>query len=112
MQRIISGPNLMDPSTLVADRLLDITGEICPMTYVRTRLALDRMAPGQILAVRLRGADPARNVPRSAARQGHQVVSQHEAEDGTTLLQLRCKCQAYPRAPNPRLSVSASDPSL
>ncbi len=61
------------------------------MTYVRTRLALDRMASGQLLAVRLRGADAARNVPRSATRQGHEVVSQAIAEDGSTMLLLRRK---------------------
>ena len=38
-----------------ADREIDITQEVCPMTFVRARLALDRMAPGQILLVRLRG---------------------------------------------------------
>ena len=30
-----------------ADQELDITAEVCPMTFVRTRLALDRMAPGR-----------------------------------------------------------------
>ena len=54
----------------VADQELDITAEVCPMTFVRTRLALDRMAPGQILLVRLRGEEPLRNVPRTAREQG------------------------------------------
>ena len=61
------------------------------MTYVRTRLVLDRMAPGGILEVRLRGADAVRNVPDAAARQGHEVLSQHPQEDGTMLLLLRRK---------------------
>ena len=79
----------MNASEHAADRSIDITREICPMTYVRTRLALDRMAPGQMLAVRLNGADPVRNVPLSVARQGHQVVWQRQEEDGTTLLLIR-----------------------
>src|SRR4051794_25380655 len=37
------------------DRELDITAETCPMTFVRTRLALDRMAAGETLLLRLRG---------------------------------------------------------
>lgn len=78
----------MSPSA-VADSALDITAELCPMTYVKTRLALDRLKPGQILAVRLRGEDAARNVPRSALRHGHAVLSQVAADDGTTLLLLR-----------------------
>ena len=72
-----------------ADRTIDITAELCPMTMVRTRLALDRMAPGQILAVRLRGAEPAENVPRAAAALGHEVMSQEADPDGTVLLLLR-----------------------
>ncbi len=72
-----------------ADRRLDITGETCPMTFVRTRLALDRMAPGQVLLVLLRGAEPRANVPRTAAEQGHAVLSQQDGPDGITRLLIR-----------------------
>lgn len=72
-----------------ADQELDITGEVCPMTFVRTRLALDRMAPGQILSVRLRGDEPLRNVPRTAREQGHEVISLDTGSDGISRLLLR-----------------------
>ncbi len=72
-----------------ADATLDITAEVCPMTFVRTRLALDRMAPGQTLLVLLRGAEPRRNVPASAASLGHAVLAESEDADGTTRLWLR-----------------------
>ena len=72
-----------------ADQHLDITREVCPMTYVRTRLALDRLSPGQTLMVRLSGEEPRRNVPRTAVDQGHVVVSQKDNSDGTTDLLLR-----------------------
>ncbi len=72
-----------------ADILLDITSEVCPMTYVRTRLALDRMLPGQVLEVRLCGAEPAVNVPRSARQQGHTVLGMAEMPDGISVLRLR-----------------------
>jgi TusA-related sulfurtransferase len=71
------------------DREIDITGEVCPMTFVRTRLALDRMAPGQVLQIRLRGEEPLRNVPRSAAEQGHEVLSLETGVDGIATLRLR-----------------------
>jgi TusA-related sulfurtransferase len=71
------------------DQELDITGETCPMTFVRTRLALDRMAPGQILRVRLRGEEPLRNVPRTAREQGHRVLSLETAADGVATLLLQ-----------------------
>ena len=75
--------------TAAPDQTLDITGEICPMTFVRTRLALDRLAPGQTLLVLLRGDEPGRNVPRTAAAQGHAVLSQQAGPDGVTRLLLR-----------------------
>jgi tRNA 2-thiouridine synthesizing protein A len=56
-------------------REIDITADICPMTFVRTRLALDKLAPGQLLLVRLKGQEPADNVPRTVKEQGHEVIS-------------------------------------
>jgi TusA-related sulfurtransferase len=60
-----------------ADFFLDITGEVCPMTFVRTKLLIERMAPGQTAAIRLQGAEPLANVPRSIVESGHQVLSLH-----------------------------------
>ena len=68
---------------------LDITREVCPMTFVRTRLALDRMAPGETLLVLLRGVEPRENVPRTATSLGHAVLSQQDGADGITRLLLR-----------------------
>ncbi len=56
------------------DHDIDITGEVCPMTFVRTKLRLERMQPGEILAVRLRGDEPLRNVPRAARDEGHAIL--------------------------------------
>jgi TusA-related sulfurtransferase len=70
-------------------RELDITTETCPMTFVRTRLALDRMQSGEILRVALRGEEPRRNVPRTATEQGHVILRQDAADDGTVLLWIR-----------------------
>jgi tRNA 2-thiouridine synthesizing protein A len=72
-----------------ADRDIDITRDLCPMTFVKTRIALDRLAPGQTLLVRLRGEEPLRNVPRTATEQGHTVLSQELEPDGSTLLLIR-----------------------
>ena len=59
------------------------------MTFVRTRLALERMAPGQTLLVRLKGAEPLRNVPRTAREQGHEIISLDTDTDGISRLLLR-----------------------
>lgn len=79
--------NMTDKQSV--DQQLDITAEVCPMTFVRTRLALDRMRPGQTLLVRLRGEEPLRNVPRTAREQGHEVLSLETDADGVASLLLR-----------------------
>jgi TusA-related sulfurtransferase len=72
---------------------IDITDEVCPMTFVKTKLLIERMKPGELLEVRLRGSEPLRNVPRSAEELGHRVLSlQPEAgagPDGAHRLLLR-----------------------
>ncbi len=70
-------------------RTIDITAELCPMTFVRTRLALDRMMPGETLLVKLKGEEPLRNVPATAAEQGHSVLSLTMDADGVGHLLLR-----------------------
>jgi len=73
----------------VISSTLDITRETCPMTFVRVRLALDRLAPGEVLEVLLSGEEPRRNVPRTAVEQGHSILAQDEDAAGVTRLLLR-----------------------
>ena len=54
-------------------RTLDITGLRCPMTWVRTKLELERMAPGEALDVQCLPGEALENVPRSAREAGHAV---------------------------------------
>jgi len=70
-------------------REIDITRDVCPMTFVRTRLALDRMAPGETLRVILKGEEPLRNVPRTATEQGHEVLAVEAGSDGISRLLIR-----------------------
>ncbi|QDE69077.1 MULTISPECIES: sulfurtransferase TusA family protein [Myxococcus] len=68
---------------------LDITREVCPMTYVRTKLKLESLEQGTLLEVLLRGTEPLKNVPRNARDEGHEVVSLDALPDGTHRLVLR-----------------------
>ncbi|MGH2967516.1 MAG: sulfurtransferase TusA family protein [Solirubrobacteraceae bacterium] len=60
----------------MAARTLDITGLTCPMTWVRTKLELERLAPGDVLTVRCAAGAALENVPRSAREAGHEVAVQ------------------------------------
>ncbi len=61
---------------------IDIRDVSCPLTWVRTRLALDRVAIGDRLEVILSGGEPLENVPRTAEEEGHQVVAREPWPDG------------------------------
>jgi TusA-related sulfurtransferase len=54
---------------------LDITKEHCPMTFVKTKFALSKLADGDILEVLLTAGEPLDNVPRSAREQGYKILS-------------------------------------
>ncbi len=45
----------------------------CPMTWVRTKVELDRLDPGETLEVTLPAGEAVENVPRSAREAGHDV---------------------------------------
>jgi len=54
---------------------IDITGDVCPLTFVKTKLLLEKMPVGALATVRLKGAQPLDNVPRSVTAHGHEIVS-------------------------------------
>ena len=69
------------------DKTLDLLGEICPMTWVRTKLALEEMKPGEVLEVWLDEGEPSTSVPISAQAEGIQHVSSKPGEkDGVAVL--------------------------
>jgi len=80
-------------STNKTERYLDITSYVCPMTFVRTKLLLEQMEPGETAVVRLNGGEPLQNVPRSVRELGHEILSLEpeggDERDGPFLLKIR-----------------------
>jgi tRNA 2-thiouridine synthesizing protein A len=68
------------PAATVPDMVhsLDVSALRCPMTWVRTKLELERLESGQTLEVRVAPGEAAENVPRSAREAGHAVVVEGE----------------------------------
>jgi TusA-related sulfurtransferase len=62
------------------DKELDLTGDICPITFVKSKLMLERMNSGQTLKVTLDYAPSAVNVPRSLEHDGHHVLKVAEIQ--------------------------------
>ena len=60
---------------------LNIKGEICPFTFVKSKLALEKMKKGEILRVIVDYEPAIRNVPRSMEEQGHKVLFINKIND-------------------------------
>lgn len=54
---------------------LDLRGTPCPINFVRTKIQLEKMAPGELLEVWLDPGEPIEQVPDSLVMEGHQVES-------------------------------------
>ena len=71
------------------DEELNLHGEVCPYTFVKSKLALEDMQPGQILRVIVDNPESAENVPRSLANEGNEVLSVGQAGGGSWSILVR-----------------------
>ena len=62
--------------------VLDLRGEVCPYTFVRTRLRLEELPLGAALDVVVNHPPAATNVPRSAREWGQEVAGVTETAPG------------------------------
>ena len=71
------------------DATVDLCGEICPFTFVRTKLALEALPFGGVLRVVIDHAPAARNIPRSATEWGQEVLGVTSLSARTWAIDLR-----------------------
>lgn len=71
------------------DAIVDITDVVCPVTFVKTKIALEELEDGQILSIRLNDGEPVQNVPRSLKEDGHQILKLTDNGDDTYNLIIR-----------------------
>ena len=64
-----------------ADFFIDITDQVCPLTFVKTKLLIESMPAGKLAEVRLKGAEPLENVPRSVEEHGHKILALRPESD-------------------------------
>lgn len=70
-------------SNFKEDEAVDITDVVCPITFVKAKIAIEELEKGQILKVKMNEGDPIKNVPRSFKEEGHKVLEVINNEDGT-----------------------------
>ena len=76
-------------SEIKFDDNVDITDVVCPVTFVKAKVALEELDEGQILSIRMNDGEPVQNVPRSIKEEGHQILKLDDNEDGTYTLYVK-----------------------
>ena len=76
-------------SEIKIDDTVDITDVVCPVTFVKAKVALEELDEGQILSIRMHDGEPVQNVPRSIKEEGHQILKLDDNEDGTYTLYVK-----------------------
>ncbi len=72
------------------DVFKDLRGTVCPMNFVKVKVALSKMSKGQTLKVLLDDGEPIENVPRSVKLQGHEVVAMKSEGDHWSVVIRKC----------------------
>ena len=68
------------------DDQVDITDKVCPLTFVKAKVAIEELDDGEVLAIRMNDGEPVQNVPRSIKEEGHQILKLDTNDDGTYTL--------------------------
>jgi tRNA 2-thiouridine synthesizing protein A len=58
----------------MAEKILNVCNEVCPMPIVKTREALKEMKPGETLVVIVDYPPSKENVQRFAINEGHEIL--------------------------------------
>ena len=73
----------MEIERIKIDDTDDITDKVCPLTFVKAKVAIDELDDGEVIAIRMNDGEPVQNVPRSIKEEGHQILKLVNNEDGT-----------------------------
>jgi TusA-related sulfurtransferase len=63
------------------DRELDLKGEVCPFTFVKSKLIIEQMEKGQVLRVILDYKPSVENVPKSMEMEGQEVLAVNQIDE-------------------------------
>jgi TusA-related sulfurtransferase len=66
---------------LKPDKTIDLKGEVCPYTFVKSKLALEEMDLDQVLEIVVDHEPAVENVPKSLKNEGQQVLAVDKIND-------------------------------
>jgi TusA-related sulfurtransferase len=63
------------------DKTIDIRGQVCPYTFVRSKLAIEKMNVGEVLEIILDHKAAVENVPKSMENEGQKVLTVEQTSE-------------------------------
>ena len=57
-----------------ANKTVDLKGQVCPYTFVRSKLAIEKMSLGEVLEIVLDHKPAVENVPKSMENEGQKIL--------------------------------------
>ena len=66
---------------IIVDTEIDLKGEVCPYTFVRSKLAIEEMLAGQVLRIIVDYEPATKNVPRSMENEGNEILDIDKLND-------------------------------
>ena len=64
-----------DTKKIIPNRKIDLKGEVCPYTFVKSKLAMEEMRLGEVLEVIVDHEPAVENVPKSMQNEGQRVLT-------------------------------------
>ena len=71
-------------------KTLDLKGQICPWPVIFTMKELQKMNDGEILKVTIDHLPSTLNIPAAASKDGNEIVSSTEIDDGVFQIEIKC----------------------
>ncbi|HCN19206.1 MAG: hypothetical protein A3C38_05195 [Planctomycetes bacterium RIFCSPHIGHO2_02_FULL_50_42] len=60
---------------MIPNRRIDLKGEVCPYTFVKSKLAMEELRLGEVLEVIVDHEPAVENVPKSMQNEGQKVLT-------------------------------------
>jgi TusA-related sulfurtransferase len=76
-------------SEVKVDKNIDIRGLVCPMTFVKAKLAIEIMEDGEVLEVLLDYEEASNSIPKSMKDHGHDMISNEKVSETDWKLLIR-----------------------
>ena len=67
---------------IASDDQVDITDKVCPLTFVKAKVAIEELDDGEVLAIRMNDGESVQNVPRSMKEEGHKILAFSRGQRG------------------------------